>query len=174
MTSRRSIWGRLRHWLICRRPTAGFLREPSLANLLLYLRPLRSQLAGVVAISLAATVVTLITPLALRSAIDSLQPTVQMAQLVRWVVLLIGLAATAAVLHAVARVSTADISRQFEYRLRQDLFDTLQALPARTLRRYGVGDLISRVMSDVGTVRAILGPATTYPWTTTVTTVVAA
>jgi ATP-binding cassette subfamily B protein len=57
-----------------------------------------------------------------------------------------------------SRVEIFNAARQIEYELRDDLFDHLQRLPQSFYLRWRTGDLMSRCVNDLTSVRLMLGP----------------
>lgn len=57
-----------------------------------------------------------------------------------------------------SRVEIFNAARQIEYELRNDLFDHLQRLPQSFYLRWRTGDLMSRCVNDLTSVRLMLGP----------------
>ena len=51
-----------------------------------------------------------------------------------------------------------DAAREIEYELRNDLYAHLQRLPQSFFQRWRTGDLMSRCVNDLGSVRLMLGP----------------
>jgi ATP-binding cassette subfamily B protein len=61
-------------------------------------------------------------------------------------------------LRYVSRTSIFNLAREIEYEIRSDLFAHLQRLPQSFLQRWRTGDLMSRCVNDLGSVRLMLGP----------------
>lgn len=61
-------------------------------------------------------------------------------------------------LRYVSRTSLFNIAREIEYEIRNDLFAHLQRLPQSFFQRWRTGDLMSRCVNDLGSVRLMLGP----------------
>jgi len=61
-------------------------------------------------------------------------------------------------LRYLSRTSIFNTARQVEYELRRDLFDHLQRLPQSFFQRWRTGDLMSRAVNDLNSVRMMLGP----------------
>ncbi|HME73353.1 MAG TPA: ABC transporter ATP-binding protein [Myxococcota bacterium] len=57
-----------------------------------------------------------------------------------------------------SRVLVFNAAREIEYELRNDLFAHLQRLPQSFYFRWRTGDLMSRCVNDLGSVRMLLGP----------------
>jgi ATP-binding cassette subfamily B protein len=61
-------------------------------------------------------------------------------------------------LRYVSRTSIFNVAREIEYEIRSDLFAHLQRLPQSFFQRWRTGDLMSRCVNDLGSVRLMLGP----------------
>lgn len=57
-----------------------------------------------------------------------------------------------------SRVSIFKTARQIEYEIRNDLYAHLQRLPQGFFQRWRTGDLMSRAVNDLNSVRMMLGP----------------
>jgi ATP-binding cassette subfamily B protein len=57
-----------------------------------------------------------------------------------------------------SRVRIFDAAREIEYQMRNDLFEHLQRLPQSFYMRWRTGDLMSRCVNDLTSVRLMLGP----------------
>jgi len=62
------------------------------------------------------------------------------------------------VLRFLSRISIFNAAREIEYALRNDLFAHLQRLPQSFYFRWRTGDLMSRCVNDLTSVRLLLGP----------------
>ena len=61
-------------------------------------------------------------------------------------------------LRYVSRTILFNAAREIEYEIRNDLFAHLQRLPQSFFQRWRTGDLMSRCVNDLGSVRLMLGP----------------
>ncbi|MEX2247360.1 MAG: ABC transporter ATP-binding protein [Dehalococcoidia bacterium] len=128
------------------------------ARLLPYcLRYRRRFSIGLVALA-AAAAVTILGPLVLGEAIDSLLESVSTQKLLFFAGLTIGIQAADSVLRYITRVYVSGSSRQVEYDLRNDVYSHIQSLDQKFFQDSQTGDLMARVSNDVTTVREILGP----------------
>jgi ATP-binding cassette subfamily B protein len=71
---------------------------------------------------------------------------------------LVGVTVLAGVLRFTSRSLIFRAGRQIEYELRNDLFAHLQRLPQSFYLRWRTGDLMSRCVNDLNSVRMMLGP----------------
>lgn len=112
---------------------------------------------GLVALT-AASIIAVLTPLVIGSAIDSLEDEVTTGRLLFFAVLVIAIQVADSALRYVTRVFVSGSSRRVEYDLRADVYSHLQTLDQRFFHENQTGDLMARVSNDVTTVREILGP----------------
>jgi ATP-binding cassette subfamily B protein len=106
----------------------------------------------------AASVVTVLTPLVIGRAVDSLREDATTRKLLFFAGLVIGIQAADSGLRYVTRVFVSGSSRRVEYDLRNDVYAHIQTLDQRFFHEHQTGDLMARVSNDVTTVREILGP----------------
>ena len=71
---------------------------------------------------------------------------------------LAALACVRAILRYGSRTIVFNVGREIEYELRNDLFAHLQRLPQSFYARWRTGDLMSRCVNDLNSVRLLLGP----------------
>ncbi len=71
---------------------------------------------------------------------------------------IVALAVAQAIIRTVSRVLIFNTGRDVEYEIRSDLFRHLETLPQSFYQRQRTGDLMSRLVNDIGAVRLMLGP----------------
>lgn len=76
-----------------------------------------------------------------------------------YVFLIIAIACVQAVARTCSRFLIFNVARDVEYDLRNDLFAHLESLPLDYYQSQTTGDLMSRLVNDIGAVRLMLGPA---------------
>ena len=76
--------------------------------------------------------------------------------------LLIGIALLKGVFLYASRWILIGISREIEFDLRNDLFQTLERQDQSYYQRYRTGDIMARMTNDLNAVRQLLGPAIMY------------
>ena len=128
----------------------------SLRRLLPYLRPYRARWIGMLAVALASLAATVAIPLMTKAVIDG--PVRHHDQRLLWV---LGTAATGlgvgeAVLWIIRRWLVANATMGAEADIRKDLYARLQILPLSFHNRWQSGQLLSRIMNDLATVRRFL------------------
>lgn len=127
-----------------------------LAFLIPYVTRYRSDLAqGVLTLVLASLFSSAI-PFLIKLAVDSLQtgfsPTV-----IHIIVASAALALFQAALKYRSRMKILNTSREIEFELRRDFYAHLMSLPYSFFRDHHRGDLIARMMNDIGNVRMMVG-----------------
>lgn len=133
------------------------MTSPSaLLSLLPYLRPYRARWIAMVTVAVVGLGVTVVIPLMTKAVIDG--PVAHRDQPGLWV---LGTAATAlgageALLWFVRRWLIAHATMGVEADIRKDLYARLQILPVAFHSRWQSGQLLSRIMNDLSTVRRFL------------------
>ena len=140
------------------------------------LRYRRRFLAGMACL-LATATLAMSVPLALKCAVDELAfavgdgaeagadasgpcfPGLPALPIESYALLIVGIALVQAVVRSCSRFLIFNVARDVEYALRNDLFAHLETLPVEFYERQTTGDLMSRVVNDIGAVRLMLGPA---------------
>ena len=120
----------------------------------------RRSLVGVACLFVTAALAMAI-PRLLKAAVDSIDPSSPgggAAQAGRYALAVVGIAILQAVVRSVSRFTIFNVGRDVEYDLRNDLFAHLETLPASFYLSHPTGDLMSRLVNDIGAVRMMLGP----------------
>jgi ATP-binding cassette subfamily B multidrug efflux pump len=112
--------------------------------------------------AVASGVVSLAAPWIVGRAIDTLRTGAPLSALWRYAAMLVAVALVSGVFMFTQRNLLVSVSRRLEHQLRTDLYDHLLRLPPAFYMRQRVGDLLTRAVSDVGTVRMAVGPALMY------------
>ncbi len=124
-----------------------------------YLRRYRVRIAvGVVAL-LATNILALTVPYLLGRTVDALRKPDPAHEVARMALLMVGFAVGQAVTRVLSRTQLFNAARMAEADLRSELFDHLLTLEPAYYRDHPTGDVMSRLTSDVQTVRALWGPA---------------
>ncbi len=97
-------------------------------------------------------------PYFLKRAVEVIEHDRALHGLVFYVAIIIGMAIVQGLARAFSRFVIFNIGRDIEYDLRNDLFRQLQALPQSFYQRSQTGDLMSRLVNDIGAVRMMIGP----------------
>jgi len=112
---------------------------------------------GLVCLLVTASVAMVI-PYFLKRAVEVIEHDKELHGLRFYVLLIIALAILQGVARTFSRFVIFNIGRDIEYDLRNDLFAHLQTLSASFYQRSQTGDLMSRLVNDIGAVRMMIGP----------------
>ena len=131
-------------------------RSSDLLRLLPYLLPYRTRWVAMIVVALVSLVATIAIPLMTKAVIDG--PVRHQDQRGLW---MLGVAALAvgiaeAILWFVRRWLVARATMGVEADIRKDLYARLQILPMSFHGRWQSGQLLSRVMNDLATIRRLL------------------
>ena len=119
-------------------------------------RPHRTQLAIVMAILVASSIVSMASPFLLRSVIDTALPR-RNVQLLTWLVA--GMLAVAAITAAFGVAQTwvsTRVGQQVMHRLRSDVFTHLQRQSVGFFTRTRTGEVQSRITNDIGGMQSVV------------------
>lgn len=108
--------------------------------------------------TIAGTLIGLSIPYVLRLAIDAITAGANGTTLASYGLAMVLLTAVAGVLRFWRSYGFSHISRQVEYRMRNDLLAHLQQLHAGFFQMTRTGDLMARLTNDLNAVRSLLGP----------------
>lgn len=131
----------------------------------------REHIPGTVVGSLCVAgsgLVALQAPALVRHAVDGIQAGKPLAETATYAGLLLAVAVVAGFFLFAQRRILVGISRHIEHRLRTDLYAHVLRLPPQFFMGQRVGDLLTRAVSDVGTVRSAVGPAWMYALNTVI------
>ncbi len=135
----------------------GFLHRSDLGRLLPYLRPYRGRLIAMFTVALLSIGSTIAIPLFTKAVIDG--PVAHHDQRGLWILgvsaLLLGVAEAA--LWMARRWLVQRASTGVEADLRTDMYARLQVLPMRFHSSWQSGQLLSRIMNDLGMMRRFIG-----------------
>jgi ATP-binding cassette subfamily B protein len=122
-----------------------------------YLRPHHRQLALGAAMLLLTNLSFLGIPVSMGLAVEALAGPAPADDVVGPALAMVGFAVLTALTRIVSRVTIFNAGRAAEYALRNDLFAHLLALEPAYHRAHPAGDVMTRLTSDVTTVRALWG-----------------
>ncbi len=120
-----------------------------LARVMGYARPYRWQIAGMLVLILISTGLTLVSPLILRELIDQVLPQKDLNRLVLLALALLLLPALGGLINVFQRRLNSAVGEGVIYDLRRALFAHLQRMSLRFFTHTRVGELMSRLNSDV-------------------------
>ena len=155
----------LAHWLMGPGPRPGDILPlvlKRLAGLWPYLRPYRGRLALGVAAILVSVGISLVSPLLIGRAIDTLRAEVTREALLGYAALLVLVALGQGVFSYTQRTLLVGMSRDVEYDLLTTYFERLETQPPSFFQRHFTGDLMARATNDLQAVRMLCGPAIMY------------
>ena len=155
-----------------RTPPASISTVASLKRLLPYAKPALPSLGGSALAAIGATVCGLTFPLVIAWIIDGPIAHRQLAQLWTPALILLGLGITEAALFWARRRLSTRPTMQVEATMRAALYDRLQRLPVSFHDRWPAGQLLSRAVSDLSTIRRFLAFGIVFLVVNTVTFVV--
>ena len=144
----------------------------SLRRLYPYARPALPWIAGSAAAAAVATLCGLAFPLVIQQIIDGPITDKDMTALWGPAILLVILGLAEGSLFWLRRVLAARPTMQVEATMRSDLYDRLQRLPVAWHDRWPAGQLLSRAVSDLSTIRRFLAFGLIFLVVNTVTLVV--
>src|SRR5215212_9779278 len=131
-------------------------------RLLHYFRRYRRQLLLGALCVVGSAGFSLLKPLIIGNAVDTLAKAVTRGTLVRYALLLVGAAAIEGAFLYAQRWIIIGASRRIEYDMRNDFYAHLQTLPLSYYQDQRTGDLMSRITNDLASVRMLVGPAVMY------------
>ncbi|MDQ3403681.1 MAG: ABC transporter ATP-binding protein/permease [Actinomycetota bacterium] len=134
----------------------------SLKRLIPYLRPVRGRMAGSASAVLGSMICGLTIPLVIQQILDGPVADKDLGPL-PWLILAVALLGTMeAVLFFIRRRLISRPSTQVEAELRADLYHHLQRLPIAFHDRWQSGQLLSRAVSDLSTLRRFIAFAAIF------------
>ena len=125
--------------------------------LLQHLRPYARRYALGFGCLALATLCALAIPWTLKRAIEALQTGSPVAELQRYVLLILALAAAHGLVRLGSRFAILGGSQAVEFDLRQSLYGHLQRLPLGFYQAHRTGDLMSRASNDLSAVKLLVG-----------------
>ena len=133
--------------------------DPQLRWALAYVAPYWRRLLLVVGLSLTSTLVSLAVPLLSRRLVDDALLGGDRGQLLQVVAIFVGLTAAGFILNVVAGLRYTRVSADILFDMRLDVYRHLQRLSPRFYARTKLGDIVSRLNSDVGEVQRVAAEA---------------
>jgi ATP-binding cassette subfamily B protein len=118
-----------------------------------FIQPIFGRLAGGAASALAAAVLALMVPIVLEKIISGPIATGNVAAIVGGAAIVLALGLGEAAMVWLRRWFVLTPATEVEYRMRADIYARLQTLPVAFHDRWGSGQLLSRMMQDIGLIR---------------------
>jgi ATP-binding cassette subfamily B protein len=134
----------------------------ALRSLLPYFKPYRGGVAAGLLLVVIGNVFVVAGPYVLKVAIDTLATDLRSDLVIRYALMIVGVALLGGIARYWMRELLNGISRRMEADIRERLFDHLMRLPPDFFDRWRTGDLMSRATNDVQAVRMVAGPAIMY------------
>jgi ATP-binding cassette subfamily B protein len=106
-----------------------------------------------------SSVFSLLKPLIIGDAVNTLGGTFTQMTLVRYGLLLVGASTMEGIFLYLQRWIIIGVSRLMEFDMRNDFYQHLQKLPIGFYQEQRTGDLMSRATNDLASVRMLIGPA---------------
>ena len=123
-----------------------------------YLARYRLRLIAGIVCLIGATSLTMMVPWLFKSVVDAIAAGRPPSAVLPTLLLIVAIASAQAVVRTFSRFVIFNVGRDVEYDLRNDLFAHLETLPLGFYQTWRTGDLMSRLVNDVGAVRMLLGP----------------
>jgi len=118
----------------------------------------RLRLVAGIACLVGATSLTMTVPWLVKTVVDRIAAGATVGAVAPTLAAIVGIASVLAVVRTASRALIFNVGRDVEYDLRNDLFAHLESLPVAFYQQERTGDLMSRLVNDVGAVRMLLGP----------------
>lgn len=125
-----------------------------------YLRPYRLRLGGIVAISLVSTGLSLWLPYLTRTLVDDALVGRNLDALWRVVALFSGIGIVSFGLNVVSGLQYTRVSAEILFDMRRELYEHLQRLSPRFYAATRLGDIVSRINSDISEIQRVAAEAT--------------
>ncbi len=113
-------------------------------------RPYRREIPLILVLTVANAAILIVYPLLLKRIIDGIEQSLSYAYLVHHVFILLGYGAAHFAVYASLQTLRARLNLRFEFGVRMRAFEHLLEAGAATFRRFRTGDLVTRLMDDVG------------------------
>lgn len=136
-----------------------------------YFYKYRTQIIIGILITIASKLFTVFVPKFIGSIIDvvnnqllnpEVNETVYKAELLKFILLLVGSAVLSGILTFWMRQTIINVSRYIEFDLKNEVYQQYQKLSLNFYKKNRTGDLMNRISEDVGKVRMYVGPAIMY------------
>lgn len=134
-------------------PSSSLSTPAALWRLKPFVKPVIWRLAGGAASALAAAIIALMIPIVLEQIIRGPVQSGELGAIAWGALAVFGLAIGEAVMVWLRRQFVLNPATEVEYRMRTDLYSRLQTLPVAFHDRWQSGQLLSRMMQDIGLIR---------------------
>ncbi|MFJ2368898.1 ABC transporter ATP-binding protein [Microbacterium sp. NPDC087665] len=134
-------------------PSSSLSAAAALWRLKPFVRPVIWRLAGGAASALTAAIIALMIPIVLEQIIRGPVQSGEIGAIVWGAVAILGLALGEALMVWLRRQFVLNPATEVEYKMRTELYARLQTLPVAFHDRWQSGQLLSRMMQDIGLIR---------------------
>jgi len=134
-------------------PSSSLSTAAALWRLKPFVRPVIWRLAGGAASALTAAIIALMIPIVLEQIIRGPVQSGEIGAIVWGAVAILGLALGEALMVWLRRQFVLNPATEVEYKMRTELYARLQTLPVAFHDRWQSGQLLSRMMQDIGLIR---------------------
>ncbi|MDP8286069.1 MAG: ABC transporter ATP-binding protein [Candidatus Electryonea clarkiae] len=131
-------------------------------QLLPYYKPYQIRIFSGLVFILLANAFKVAVPWVMRDAINGLEENISTTYLWNSALIIVGIAIISGFFRFLMRKTVIGVSRDMEFDLRRDLFRHLLRLEPAFYDRSRIGDLMTRLTSDIERVRMVIGPALMY------------
>ena len=139
-------------------PATAAASRPGLRRLLSYLGHHRVAYAVWAATTLGYVAAFVAVPILIGHAVAAAESKLPAAEIARRCLWIVVVTLVRGGLRYYSRTLVFNLARDVEYELRNDLFAHLQRMPQSFYLQWRTGDLMSRCVNDLGSVRLLLGP----------------
>lgn len=136
-----------------RTPSSTLSTPAALWRLKPFVKPVIWRLAGGAASALAAAIIALMIPIVFEQIIRGPVADGEFGAIAWGALAVVGLGIGEAIMVWLRRQFVLKPSTEVEYRMRTELYSRLQTLPVAFHDRWGSGQLLSRMMQDIGLIR---------------------
>lgn len=141
-----------------RRLAARRYNGSRMSRLWRYVARYRLRLVAGIVCLIGATSLAMAVPWLVKTVVDRIAAGAGVGAVAPALGAIVCIAAVLAVVRTASRALIFNVGRDVEYDLRNDLFAHLESLPLAFYQQERTGDLMSRLVNDVGAVRMLLGP----------------
>ncbi|MBI4161752.1 MAG: ABC transporter ATP-binding protein, partial [Acidobacteria bacterium] len=127
-------------------------------EVLRYLHRFRRRFLLGVLFLLATNALSLAIPRLLKQAVEAMEQGSDLDRVGRTAAVILAVASLQALVRSLSRVQLLGMSREVAFDLRSRLFDHLTRLPPAWFDRVRTGDVMSRAVNDMSSVRSLFGP----------------
>ena len=140
-------------------PESGRTRSADLRRALAYIVPYRGRLALVLVLTLMGTLLSLAIPYLSKALVDLALVGRDLTWLYRIVGLFVGITLLSFLMNVWSGLRYTRVSADILFDMRRDLYEHLQTLSPRFYARTSLGEIVSRINSDIGEIQRVVAEA---------------